>query len=373
MRVCVYATPAIIDRAGIGRFSRMVLTYLQDVAPEIEFIYYYYYFPLKNRGKRLAIERPNVRELFLPMPSRVFERVLLHFGMNHSLFYGKSDIFYSPDLKFPEVGDEIVINTIHDLCFMRFRDFFSQGMLSGLEKDIKKTIIRADHFITVSESTKRDFMEYFGISDERISVVYAGFEISDVEELESGLGDKGVCVDGDYILSAGTLNPRKNYEGLIKAYNILLDRGYAIRLVIAGRKGWMNEGVFSTIEELGLMDNVSIFTELNDENIAGLYRNAKLFVYPSFCEGFGLPPLEASAYNVPVACSGVSSLPEVMGDSALYFDPHNPEDIADKMEKLIVDSDLRAEMICRERENLKRFSWKKTATKIVKVFKEVYG
>ena len=373
MRVCVYATPASIRGAGINRFSRMVLTYLPEVAPDIEFIYYYYYLPIRSKGSRLRIKRPNLREVFMPMPSRVLEPVLRGLGINNSLFYGKADIFYIPDYRFIEIGDELLLYTIHDLSFVRFDDILPKDTISWLLINIRRALNRADHFITVSESSKRDIIEYFSVSDEKISVVYNGFEIDYVEmKLESGVEESDICIDGDYILSVGTLNPNKNYIGLLKAYKIILDRGYDIRLVIVGRMGWKSEEIFNLIEDAGLTDRVIILTDVSDRELKMLYRNAHLFVFPSFYEGFGIPPLEASAYNIPVVCSGVSSLPEVMGDSALYFDPYEPEDMADKVIMVIEDTSLRKRLIGLGRENLKRFSWKKTASSLASLFRTIY-
>jgi len=382
MKVCVYATPAALFGAGIERFARMLLKHLPSIAPDIDFVYYYYYLPLRhfflyeNRPKILKLYETNVKQILLPMPRKLTEPVFEFFNINHSIFYGNVDIFYTPDYIYPKKKDEILVNTIHDVCLLKYSEFMSDEIFKTQSFYINKGIKEAKHIITISETSKKDIMEYLNIPSEKISVIYVGFDIPNDKEdnickdVRKDLLQKINC---EYILSVGSINPRKNYIGLLKAYRILIDRGYKLDLIIAGNKGWKNEEFFESIKELKLLNKVSVFTQVSNTELRILYSNASIFVFPSFYEGFGIPPLEASSYSLPVVCSDTSSMPEVMGDSALYVNPYEPEDIAEKMIMVIDDSELRSRLIKNGKENIKRFSWERAASDLADVFRKVYG
>jgi len=377
----VNATSAVINNAGIGRFTKMLCNYLPDVAQDIDFVYYYdylpiqYFFRFKKIPRILSINRPNVRQIHFPMKGRAVDPIFNFLKINHSIFYGNVDIFFVPDFTYPIIGKETMIYSIHDLCFIKFKEFFSEDILRVLNFYIDRGIKRADHIVTVSESSKRDIIEIFNYPEERISVIYEGYEIGGRggEVYSDEIGSGGVREGGRYILIVGTIEPRKNHIGLLRAYKVLIDRGYDIGLVIAGRRGWESEKIYEEIKGFEPSGRVKIYLDVSDDILRDLYKNAFIFVYPSFYEGFGIPPLEASSYGLPVICSDVSSMPEVMGDSALYVNPYEPEDIADKMMMVIDDSQLRAELIDKGRENIKRFSWRKSASDLACVFRKVYG
>jgi glycosyltransferase involved in cell wall biosynthesis len=382
MKVCVFASSAIIGGSGIGRFSKMLCKNLPFVANDIDFVYYYYHFPpkyffrYKKIPKVLNVNRPNLKQVLFPMSRKIMDPVFRRLKINHSLFYGKVDIFFTPEHKYPDIDNEIMIYTIHDLIGIKFREFVTDELFRLSHYDLDRGIKRADHIVTVSESSKRDIIEVYNYPEENISVVYEGFEyvdnIDEVIDNDEGQ-NKRVQVDGDYILIVGAIEPKKNHIGLLKAYKILLDRGYNIKLVIAGRRGWKNELIYDEIKKFQKKEMISVIHEVSDSELRRLYQNAFLFVFPSFYEGFGLPLLEASSHGLPVICSNVSSMPEVMGDSALYVNPYEPEDIAEKMMMVIDDSELRAKLVEKGRENLKRFSWEKAASDLADVFRKVYG
>ncbi|MGQ9705399.1 MAG: glycosyltransferase family 4 protein [bacterium] len=382
MRVCAFTSSAVIERSGIGRFSKMLLKNLPFVATDIDFVYYYYHFPPKylfRHGKMplvLDVHRPNLKHILFPISRKVMDPIFSHLKLNHSLLYGNVDIFFTPEYKYPDIDNEIMIYTIHDLISIKFKEFVTEDMHRLYQIDLDRGIKRADHIITVSESSKRDIVEVYNYPEENISVIYEGFEFID-NEYEGMSRDeeqnKKVQIDGDYILIVGAIEPKKNHIGLLKAYKILLERGYDIKLVIAGRSGWKNELIFDEIREIQKTGMVHLMLEISDSQLKKLYQNAFLFVFPSFYEGFGLPLLEASSHGLPVICSNVSSMPEVMNDSALYVNPYEPEDIMEKMMMVINDNQLRSKLIEKGKENLKRFSWKKSAEELADVFRKVYG
>ena len=174
-----------------------------------------------------------------------------------------------------------------------------------------------------------------------------------------------------YILFVGTIQPRKNIARLIEAYSMLDNKD--LELYVVGKPGWMFEDIYKTPKKFGIENRVKFLDKVSDSELVELYKKAECFVLPSLYEGFGLPVLEAMKYGCPVITSNVSSLPEAGGDAALYVDPQSARDIKDKIEQLLGDKKLREDMIKKGYEQVKKFSWEKTARETLKVLEEVYS
>jgi glycosyltransferase involved in cell wall biosynthesis len=172
-----------------------------------------------------------------------------------------------------------------------------------------------------------------------------------------------------YILFVGTLQPRKNIAKLIEAFSQLKNKN--TQLVIVGKKGWLWEEIFNAPAKFGVLERVKFLDFVSNEDLPGLYKNALCFVLPSLYEGFGLPVLEAMKFGCPTVISNVSSLPEVGGDASLYFDPQSVDDIAQKIEMVVSDEKLRAEMVKKGYNQVKQFSWEKTAKQTLKVLEDL--
>ncbi len=169
----------------------------------------------------------------------------------------------------------------------------------------------------------------------------------------------------------GTLQPRKNIERLIEAFAKLIIKHPNLSLLVVGKKGWLYEGILEAPKKFGIKESVRFIDFVQDQELPSLYKNAKCFVLPSLYEGFGLPVLEAMKYGCPVVTSNVSSLPEAGGDAALYVDPQNVNDIAEKIDKVLSDPKLREEMVKKGHEQVKKFSWEKTARETLRVLEEI--
>jgi len=197
--------------------------------------------------------------------------------------------------------------------------------------------------------------------------VYSGWDerMQPVEDEATIEGVKArYHIRGEYVLYVGTLQPRKNLGRLLEAVALLRKearRGEAPSLIIAGRKGWLYDPVFQQVERLGLEGEVVFPGYVPQEDLPALLSGARLFVFPSLYEGFGLPVLEAMACGTPVVCSNVSSLPEVAGDAALLVDPLDVEGMAEAMNRLLQDEGLRAELVERGYRQVRRFSWERCA------------
>ena len=241
---------------------------------------------------------------------------------------------------------------------------------------------RADVILTVSEFSRQEIHHYLGIPLEKIHVVYNGVDPEQyhpdyregrIQEVKAKYN-----IPGSYILYLGTLEPRKNIETLIRAYQRLLTAGPSRfgqppsafpKLVLAGKKGWLYDSIFQLVKEFHL-ENQVIFTGYVDESDAApLLCGARMFVFPSLYEGFGIPPLEAMACGTPVIVSDCASLPEVVGDAGLLVPPTDIEKLAESMNRLLKDDQLHAAL---REVGLKRagqFTWKASAKKLVQIYR----
>ncbi len=208
--------------------------------------------------------------------------------------------------------------------------------------------------------------------EDRVIVTYPGVkQAAQINSSMEKLKEKYTIL-GEFILFVGTLQPRKNIVRLIEAYSKLVAQSKKVpQLVIVGKKGWLYEDILSAPKRFGVEKGVIFLEFVPDSDLALLYRNALCFVLRSLYEGFGLPILEAMRYGCPVVTSNVSSLPEAAGDAAVYIDPNNTEDIAQKLKLVISDLKLREELIEKGKKQVQKFSWEKAAKETLEILKGV--
>ena len=327
---------------------------------------------------RLYFNRPPSRELRITsyelriMP---FPRLWTHLRLSWEIARRPPDLLFVPAHILPIVHPRRSVVTIHDLGYLYYPQ--AHRLLDRLYLDLstRYNAHAAAHLIADSSATKRDLIERYGSKPDKISVVYPGYDettfrpVRDEEAIEIIKARYGIT--DDYILFVGTLQPRKNLTRLIEAFSNLQSQISNLQLVIAGKKGWLYEDIFRQVEELGLEGKV-VFTDYVPEgDLPALLSGARLFVFPSLYEGFGLPVLEAMACGTPVVCSNTSSLPEVAGNAALLVDPLDVEELAAAMERVLGDEELRAGLIERGFEQTRRFSWEKCARETLSVLESV--
>jgi glycosyltransferase involved in cell wall biosynthesis len=229
---------------------------------------------------------------------------------------------------------------------------------------------RVDQAIVISRSGAGDLMDCVRISEEKVTVVLPGarapfraLDFVDPRQLSR------IGLEGEYILAVGSNEPRKNLERLLRAFRTLKESGkIPHRLAIVGPAGWKNEGMRRALVDLKLEREVVFTGYVEDSDLNVLYNGAALLVYPSLYEGFGLPPLEAMAAGCPVAVSRASSLPEVVGEAGLYFDPLNIEEMADVMRRIIESQGLRSDLVERGHAQAHRFTWESAASEARRVY-----
>jgi len=255
--------------------------------------------------------------------------------------------------------------TIHDLAFLHVPEAYAPLERLRMTLFTRMAAQWADRVCAVSEFTKRDIMERYGVGPDRITVTPNAVDRITFRPLDAApkaAARERLGVRFDYVLFVGTLQPRKNVLTLLDAYaHLRRSSGYDHHLVLAGRRGWHADEVFRAVRQRGLADRVHHLDAVSREELVGLYCNASALVFPSLCEGFGLPILEAMSCGCPVLSSNTTSMPEVYGDAALPFDPRNAEALATQLARALDDSVLRASLVERGFRNCDRFSWRRTA------------
>lgn len=240
---------------------------------------------------------------------------------------------------------------------------------------ITRAIKKATAVFCYTEFLKEKLIEKFNIEPERIFIIQPGIgqemkPVEDREYLSSFL--RGLGIEGPFILFIGALTKRKNVEGLIRAYHILKKESkIEHKLVLLGERIFYSDSIFSAIEELNLKDDVIMIGRRPHTELPLFYSGADLFVFPTFSEGFGLPPLEAMACGTPVVASNVTSVPEVVGDAAVKVDPYKVEDIAEGMYRILSDSCLRYNLISKGIEHANTFTWHRAATQTLSAYKTI--
>ena len=262
--------------------------------------------------------------------------------------------------------------TIHDICFEHFKDIFTKKEYYRQKILIPYAAKHSDYIFTVSCHAKKDIVEHYKVSEETTVVTYNAvnnsFRVLTEQELnEEQLREKFQLGNEPYVLNVSNLQPRKNLVRLIKAFIAMKKKyGGTEKLVIVGKKAWMFDEILKTALEGS--DDIVFTDYVSEEDLVRLYNAAACFIYPSFFEGFGIPPLEAMACGTPVAVAQATSLPEVVGDAGLYFDPYSEDEIAESIHRMITDAKLSGDLKERGLMQAKKFSWAGSAKIIVDTY-----
>lgn len=347
------------------------------------------------------LKLPNVKIKKLRIPNRIFDLFLrfLKFPKLDRIL-GKVDIFLSPHFLLAPVSKAVkTIIIFYDLSFIRFPEFFSWPKLLW-HKFVypKKQAQKADLIVAISESTKKDLISLYNIEPEKIKVVYPGIDgkFLHLEENDKKLSEirNKYGLSERFVLYFGTIEPRKNILGVIRAFEEIKKgksgrvlevnwQGFEgvvkeqkeklpdfsdLKLVIAGTKGWLCKDVFRAAKKSEFKNDIVFTGFIEEEDKVGLYNLAELFVYPSFFEGFGLPPLEAMACGTPTIVSNKSSLSEVVGNAAIMVDPQNIDELAFAMREVLENRNLNEFLGKQSPQRAKQFNWDTTAKEFLKIF-----
>ncbi len=275
------------------------------------------------------------------------------------MIFKKPDVLFVPGHVLPIFHPKNSVVTIHGLEFEYFPEFYPAFHLRYLKWATRYAVNHSKKIIAVSQNTRDDLAMLYGVNSQKMTVIYHGISIPEVEFSKP-------LYDFPYILFLGTKEKKKNISGLIKAFDFLKEK-YNIphKLILAGgkpnKKFYKEENINKIVKDLKYKKDIINLDFVSEEEKWNLLKNAEIFVYPSFYEGFGMLVLEAQSAGVPVITSNVSALPEVAGEGAILVDPKNTEEMAEAIYKIINDEGLRNALIRKGLDNVKKFNWEKCA------------
>ncbi|MFW6075164.1 MAG: glycosyltransferase family 4 protein [Chloroflexota bacterium] len=284
------------------------------------------------------------------------------------------DVLHSPVNVVPLLSTVPAVLTVHDLAFERYPEHYPAAKQRYLSLMTRLSALRAARIIAVSEATRNDLVECYRVSPDKVAVVPNGVD-DRFRPVEPGRADAfraSQDLPEHFILFVGTLQPRKNLETLLVAMS-LLPRGVDWPLVVVGGGGWKYDTIFRTVKRYGIGDRVRFAGYVPVEDLPEWYAASSIVVIPSHYEGFGLPALEAMASGVPVIAANASSLPEVVGDDGVLFDPADAAELAAAIVTLVENADLRRQLVQRGRERATGYTWWCTAAETYEIYREVAG
>ncbi len=289
----------------------------------------------------------------------------------------RPDLFIFPNfVRYPLPLGSRAIAVIYDLSFVLHSEHTARRNRQFLTRYVPRTINKSQHIITISQNAKDEIVQYYGADPDKISIVspaldHEFFYPRPMAEIDAVT--RKYAITKPYILYAGTLEPRKNIRGILDAYTSLPPEVRAsYSMVLAGGRGWLDREIQAQLESLRHLDIVTT-GYVPDEDLPALYSGASVFVYPSFYEGFGMPPLEAMACNTPVIVADNSSLPEVVGDAGVLVDANDAASLAHHIEKVLGDPALADDLRRKGLERAKASTWDESARRLLAVINKVGG
>lgn len=384
LKVVVDATPVDSKPSGVGFYVANLICALDVLQKEENFQLGIVYQPgLKNwlRGDFRLPEsfQHYSQQYLLPLPVRI-SNLLLALAFKPSLSYFEKyfcspDILHGTNYSVYPCQNSLKVMNIYDLTFIKYPNYVDSVVKTYTER-IKRCLQWTDLVLTISESSKKDIIEYLEVNPKKIYVTplasrYYPNQLSEeiVQRLEK---QANYDFSKPYLLFVSTIEPRKNINNIITAFNFL-KQNYKIehQLILIGKKGWNYQPVFAAIENSPWANQIHHLNYLSNELVALFYSKADVFVYPSHYEGFGLPVLEAMTLGAPVISSNTSSIPEVTGDAAILIDPNNPIQLGEAILKVISNSQLRQELINKGKARAKLFSWERTAKETLNAYRTI--
>lgn len=371
MRIVIDYTPAVHQGAGIGRHTRGLVNALAPLAAGHQVTLLVFGRPADGEIQA----PPSMQVKVTSLPNRwltlAWQRARLPFPVEW--LSGAADLYHASDFVLPPVRRAASLLTVHDLSFLTVPECAEAGLRRYLSRVAPRSIARADHILADSESTRRDLVRLLGVPADKVTVVYPGveprFRPSDDPAALARVRQRYGLGDGPFVLGVGTLEPRKNWPALIRAWaQLRRATGLPHRLVLAGGKGWLYDGIFQAAAASGLQEEIIFTGFVDDADLPALYAAAAVFAFPSLYEGFGIPVVEAMACSTPVVCADNSSLPEAAGDAALLVAAEDEQQLAQALQQAIEDIPLRDELRTRGLAQARRFTWEASAQTLWAVY-----
>lgn len=370
MHVCIDVSPAAQQHAGLGRYAGEIVRALDQYKKDVELSLFY------NRPGNASLPpylshlpHQTVKVGNKPWRMGVLLSQMIHWPMDK--IFGAVEIFHATNHLLAHFGQVRTVYTLHDLIFLRYPEHHLPANRWYLTLTMPRYLQAADVIVVPSEHTRRDALEFYDLPESKIKVIYeaaapifkpaAGpLQLERVRQ-KYGLPEK-------FILHVATIEPRKNLSRLLDAFKSLVADWPDLKLVLIGKKGWLYDEFFRKLKRLGLEEHVIFPGFIDEADLPACYQLAEVFAFPSLYEGFGLGPLEAMACGTPVVCSNSSSLPEVVGEAGLLFDPTDTVAMTAALRRVLSDQELQTDLRGRALAQAQKFSWQKTADELAAIY-----
>lgn len=370
-KILIDSSSLLSPFTGIGNYTYEVSKRLLEI-DELDLNFYYGYVSKKLISPSNRVNVKNSKPLISKNDfiKKVVRKLLV---INSKLLTKKVDLYWQPNFILnASIKSKFKIVSVHDFSFHLYPNWHPKERIEYFKNNFWKNINSADFIITGSNYSKNEILEYLNFPEEKIKVIYHGvaneYKIYPKELLDSF--SKHNNLPNKFILFVGSIEPRKNLLNLLKAYDLLnneLKQKY--KLLLVGFSGWENVEIMNLINKN--IKNVTYLGYLSNLELAYIYNLSTIFIFPSYYEGFGIPPIEAMACKTPVIVSNISSIPEVCEeDSAIYCNPHSITDIRDKIELILNSENLQKELIYKGLNRAKKFTWEKSAKEHLRVFQK---
>ena len=369
MKVCLDIQSAVSQRAGVGRYTKCLAEHLGPLAADDQLALFY--FDFKRKGMPFDVNGAQQHAVRW-VPGRVVQGAWKKLGWPpFDLFAGEADVYHFPNFIRPPLRRGQSVVTLHDVAFLRYPETIEEGNFRYLSACIHETVERANRVITVSQFTANEVQELLKVPAEKVVSIPEGLEphLKKPDD-ETITGTKAALgLDKPYLLTVGTLEPRKNIPFLVEVFEQLKD--FEGDLVVAGMPGWKCQPILDRMQDSKIHDRIRYLRFVEEEHLAALYAGAELFTFPSLYEGFGFPPLEAMACETPVLAAATGSLPEVLGDGAVLVEGYDKEAWVAHINKLLADSAERDKLRVSGLARVQTYTWERAAKATWDVYRQL--
>ena len=348
---------------GTEIYLRQLLAALARIDDHNEYLI----FTNRETGEHLAPSSPRFRHLPQPIQAEIRPLRILYEQSSLPSLIGREhvDLVFNPGFTSPKSVAAPIITVFHDLQHVHHPEFFRKRELPFWNLLLAQAVRSSTKIIAASETTRRDVIEHYHLSDDRVVAIPHGVE-EDFFTLE-----RKPDLENPFLLCVATLDPNKNIDRLVRVFGSLRGEFPRLKLVLAGLRGGQTAVIESLVDELGLRNSVRITGWIPRTEIYSLYARAAAFVFPSTFEGFGLPVLEAMAARVPLASSRIDPLIELAGDAATFFDPKSEQEMAQAIWHLLTQHEDAVRQVERGKLRAAAFTWKQSAQRTLALFEEV--
>ncbi len=387
MKICIDARCLVEKkRTGVGEYTFNLLRTLFEIDKKNQYILFLNSWKRNGNDFSWINKYSQVKLKKFFFPNKLLNLFFWYFHWPKiDKMVGGADVVFMPNIIFGSVSKKTkLVITIHDLSYKRYPKYFSlKRRWWHIFINPQKICQKADKIIAVSQSTSDDLKQLYKIKPKKIKTIYSAcdnkFRVIDRNNIQLLKIKEKYKLPYKFILYLGTIEPRKNIIGLIRAFNQLqisfqLENQSPINqygLVLAGAKGWLDEEIYQEIKKSQFKEKIKVIDFVTEADKVYLYNLATLFVYPSFFEGFGFPPLEAMQCGVPTIVSNSSSLPEIVGKAGFLIEANQPDEIRKAIEKVLIYKELSKKMIKEGLIQAEKFKWKKTAIKTLEIFQDL--